>query len=385
MKERICLLFIFFLVFTGVASGQRIIVGAERTELYQDLLKNKRIGLVVNQTSMVFDSHLADYLISKDLNVIKIFSPEHGFRGIEDAGKHIEDSSDEKTGIPILSLYGSNRKPSAEQLSDIDIVVFDIQDVGVRFYTYISTMQYMMEACADLDIEMIILDRPNPNGDYVEGPILRDDQKSFVGMDPIPIVYGLTIGELAKMINGEKWLEGGKSCRLTVITVENYHHQYRYTLPVNPSPNLPNDLSVRLYPSLCLFEGTMMSVGRGTDFPFQVVGYPDETFGRFDFTPHDTPGASDPKYKDQKCYGKDFRELQRIPKFTISYVIEFYNKSGRDVNFFNSYFNQLAGNDELIDQIKAGLTEEEIRISWLEEMNQYKILRKKYLLYPDFE
>ncbi len=385
MKERICLPFIFFLTLAVGASAQQIIVGAERTELYEDLLKNKRIGLVVNQTSRVFDSHLVDYLVAKDLNVTKIFSPEHGFRGVEDAGKHVEDSRDEKTGVPILSLYGANRKPSAEQMEGIDVVVFDIQDVGVRFYTYISTMHYMMEACADRNIEMIILDRPNPNGDYVDGPVLQEDLKSFVGMDPIPIVHGLTVGELAKMINGEKWLEGGKSCRLNVITVENYQHQYLYSLPVKPSPNLPTDLSIRLYPSLCMFEGTMMSVGRGTDFPFQVVGYPDKSFGRFDYTPQKTPGATDPKYKDQKCYGTDFRELQRIPKFTISYVIEFYNKSGRDENFFTSYFNQLAGNMELIEQIKAGLSEEEIRISWLEELSKYKNLRKKYLLYPDFE
>ncbi|MBR9999520.1 MAG: DUF1343 domain-containing protein [Cyclobacteriaceae bacterium] len=385
MKERFYQAFIFFLLLTSGVSAQQIIPGAERNELYEGSLKNKRIGLVVNHTSMVFDGHLVDYLISRELNVTKIFSPEHGFRGVEDAGKHIEDTRDEKTGVPIVSLYGSNRKPTTEQMQDLDIVVFDIQDVGARFYTYISTMHYMMEACAENGIEMIILDRPNPNGDYVDGPVLREGQQSFVGMHPIPVVHGLTVGELAKMINGEKWLSGGKSCRLNVVTVENYEHQYLYSLPVRPSPNLPNDLSIRLYPSLCFFEGTMMSVGRGTDFPFQVVGYPDKSFGKFDFTPENVPGATDPKYKDQKCYGKDFRELQRVPGFTISYVIEFYNKSGRDENFFTSYFNTLAGNDELMEQIKAGLTEEEIRISWLEELNHYKALRKKYLLYPDFE
>ena len=385
MKERICFLFIFFLVLIPELSAQQIIVGAERTELYEDELINKRIGLLVNQTSRVFNSHLVDYFISKELNVVKIFSPEHGFRGVEDAGEQIEDSRDETTGIPIISLYGSNRKPSPEQMEGVDVVVFDIQDVGVRFYTYISTMQYMMEACAEGDISMIILDRPNPNGDYVDGPVLQPGQKSFVGLNPIPIVHGLTVGELAKMINGEKWLEGGKNCQLEVITVENYQHSSRYSLPVKPSPNLPNELSVRLYPSICLFEGTMMSLGRGTEFPFQVVGYPDESFGRFEFTPEETPGATNPKYKDQKCYGMDFRELQQPPKFTISYVIEFYNKSGRNENFFTSYFTQLAGNDELVEQIKAGLSEEEIRISWIEELNKYKNMRKKYLLYPDFE
>jgi len=385
MKDRFCILIIFFLFISVKVVAQQIIVGAERTELYEDQLKGKRIGMLVNQTSRVFNSHLVDYLISKEMDVVKIFSPEHGFRGEEDAGKHIEDARDEKTGIPIISLYGDNRKPAPEQMQGVDVIIFDIQDVGVRFYTYISTMHYMMEACAENEVEMLILDRPNPNGDYVDGPVLRPAQKSFVGMDPIPIVHGMTVGEMAKMINGEKWLEGGKTCRLEVITVENYQHSTHYSLPVKPSPNLPNDLAVRLYPSLCLFEGTMMSLGRGTEFPFQVVGYPDESFGRFEFTPQETPGATNPKYKGQKCYGRDFRELQEAPKFTIRYVIEFYNKSGQDENFFTSYFNQLAGNDELIEQIKAGLSEEEIRISWIEDLNKYKNMRKKYLLYPDFE
>jgi uncharacterized protein YbbC (DUF1343 family) len=385
MKERFWPVLIFSLFLGTAISAQPIVTGAERIENYEDLLKNKRIGLVVNHTSRVFDMHLVDYLISRNLDVAKIFSPEHGFRGTEDAGKHIEDARDEKTGILIVSLYGSNRKPTNEQVRDLDVVVFDIQDVGVRFYTYISTMHYMMEACAVNDVEMIVLDRPNPNGDYVDGPVLRQHQQSFVGMHPIPVVHGLTVGELASMINGEKWLEGGLTCKLNVIPMENYEHLDEYSLPVRPSPNLPNDLSIRLYPSLCFFEGTMMSVGRGTEFPFQVVGFPDRSFGKFEFTPQAVPGATDPKYKDQKCYGRDFRELQRIPRFTISYVIEFYNKSGRDENFFNDYFDKLAGNDELKEQIKAGLSEEEIRISWLEELNKYKDIRKKYLLYPDFE
>lgn len=385
MKERFWPGLIFFLIMGTVTSAQPIVTGAERIDKYEDLLKNKRIGLLVNHTSRVFDRHLVDYLISRDLDVARIFSPEHGFRGTEDAGKHIEDARDEKTGIPIISLYGSNRKPTSEQVRDLDVVVFDIQDVGVRFYTYISTMHYMMEACAVNNVEMVVLDRPNPNGDYVDGPVLRQEQQSFVGMHPIPVVHGLTVGELATMINGEKWLEGGATCKLSVIPMENYEHLDEYSLPVRPSPNLPNDLSIRLYPSLCFFEGTKMSLGRGTDFPFQVVGYPDRAFGKFEFTPHAVPGATDPKYKDQQCYGRDFRELQRIPRFTISYVIEFYNKSGRDEDFFNDYFNKLAGNDELKEQIKAGLSEEEIRISWLEELNKYKIIRKKYLLYTDFE
>ena len=385
MKQRFWPGLIFFLFLSYVISAQPVILGAERFEAYKNLLKGKKIGLVVNHTSMVPGNHLVDFLISKDLKVVRIFAPEHGFRGVEDAGKHIDDSRDERTGIEIVSLYGSNRKPAPDQMEGLDVVIFDIQDVGVRFYTYISTMHYMMEACAEADVEMIVFDRPNPNGDYVDGPVLRDEQHSFVGMHPIPVVHGLTVGELANMINGEKWLEGGRACRLTVIPMENYGHNDSYSLPVKPSPNLPNDRSVRLYPSLCFFEGTMMSVGRGTEFPFQVVGYPDESFGKFDFTPEAVPGATDPKYKGQKCYGKDYRTLSRAPAFTINPVIEFYNKSGRNENFFNDYFNKLAGNDELIEQIKAGLTEEEIRISWLEELSRYKNMRKEYLLYPDFE
>jgi len=385
MKGRIyCILIFYFFLLIGT-HAQGIHVGAERIELYGELLNNKRIGLVVNHTSRAFNGHLLDFLISRGYKIVKIFAPEHGLRGSEDAGKHIENMIDEKTGIPVFSLYGSSRKPDDQQMSEIDIIIFDIQDVGVRFYTYISTMHYMMEACAENDIEMVIFDRPNPNGDYVDGPVLRREFKSFVGMHSIPVVHGLTVGELANMINGERWLSDGIQCKLHVIPVENYHHNYQYSLPERPSPNLPNDLSVRLYPSLCLFEGTMMSVGRGTEFPFQVVGYPDESFGDFIFTPSSVSGASNPKYMDQKCYGKDFRDLQMKPKFSISYVIEFYYKSGRDDQFFNQYFNKLIGNDELIEQIRAGLTEEEIRISWLEELNLYKNIRKKYLLYPDFE
>ena len=259
MKERICFLFIFSLVLILKVSAQQIIVGAERTELYEDELINKRIGLLVNQTSRVFNSHLVDYFISKELNVVKIFSPEHGFRGVEDAGEHIEDSRDEKTGIPIISLYGSNRKPSPEQMEGIDVVVFDIQDVGVRFYTYISTMQYMMEACAEGDIAMIILDRPNPNGDYVDGPVLRQDQKSFVGLNPLPIVHGLTVGELAKMINGEKWMEGGKTCQLEVITIENYQHSSCKTI-IHLKNLLHLNIKSRLIFFLTIFQGKILEI-----------------------------------------------------------------------------------------------------------------------------
>jgi uncharacterized protein YbbC (DUF1343 family) len=383
MKARVCQIIIFLVGIISTGYAQNIIVGAEKDNFYIDLLLDKSIGVVVNHTSIAHGKHLVDFLISRDVNVTKIFTPEHGYRGTADAGAHIDNSLDEKTGIPIISLYGDNKKPKPEQLSGIDIMVFDIQDVGVRFYTYISTMHYVMEACAESDVKLLILDRPNPNGGYVDGPVLRKGFHSFVGMHKIPIVHGLTVGELAKMINGEFWLKDSLQCKMVIVRVGNYHHQYPYSLPEKPSPNLPNDLSVQLYPSLCLFEGTMMSLGRGTDIPFQVVGYPDPAFGDFKFIPQNKPGANTPKYMGKVCYGKDYRELQSAPEFTIGEVIEFYNKSGRHEDFFNDYFNKLAGNDELRKQIEAGLTEDEIRISWLEELNAYKKLRRKYLLYPD--
>ena len=383
MKARVCLSIIFLAGIVSMAYAQNIIVGAEKDNFYIDLLLGKNIGVVVNQTSIAHGKLLVDFLLSKEVRVTKIFTPEHGYLGTADAGESIEDSEESDSGIPIISLYGDNKKPKAEQLEGLDIVVFDIQDVGVRFFTYISTLHYVMEACAENDISLIVLDRPNPNGHYVDGPVLDMKFKSFVGMDKIPIVHGLTVGELAKMINGEHWLKDSLQVKMVIVRVGNYHHQYPYSLPVKPSPNLPNDISIRLYPSICLFEGTMMSLGRGTDFPFQVVGYPDPSFGTFKFTPQSKPGASNPKYMGKVCYGKDYREIVPPPRFTISEVIEFYNKSGRDKDFFNDYFNKLAGNDELKAQIEAGLTEDEIRISWTEELNDYKELRRKYLLYPD--
>ncbi len=385
MKHRIWIIFILNVWFSHALFSQQITVGAERPDHYLDLIEDKRVGMVVNHTSMAFNDHIVDYLLTKNIDVVRIFSPEHGFRGTADAGKHIDNAVDEETGIAIVSLYGANKKPTPEQMQGIDIMIFDIQDVGARFYTYISTMHYVMEACSEQGIGFIVLDRPNPNGHYVDGPVLREKYRSFVGMHKIPIVHGLTVGELAKMINGEYWLPDSLQCELFVIPVENYHHEYQYSLPVKPSPNLPNDISIKLYPSLCLFEGTMMSLGRGTEFPFQVVGYPDSSFGRFSFTPTSMPGASNPKYEGQVCYGRDFRDIRRPPRFTINYVIEFYNKSGRSEDFFNDYFDKLAGNGELKQQIKAGLSPEEIRISWVEELEDYREKRKKYLLYPDFQ
>ena len=383
MKARVCHIIIFLVGIISTSYAQNIIVGAEKDNFYIDLLLNKRIGVVVNQTSVAHGKPLVKFLLSKDVNIVKIFTPEHGYKGSADAGEEIGDSEEKGSGIPIISLYGENKKPKPEHLEGLDIVVFDIQDVGVRFYTYISTLHYVMEACAESEVKLLILDRPNPNGDYVDGPVLRDGFHSFVGMHKIPVVHGLTIGELAKMINGEHWLKDSLQCKMVIVRVGNYHHQYSYSLPIKPSPNLPNDQSIRLYPSLCFFEGTMMSLGRGTEFPFQVVGYPEPSFGEFKFIPQNRPGANTPKFMGKACYGKDYRDIKPPPKFNIKELIEFYNISGRDKDFFNDYFNKLAGNSELKKQIEAGLTEDEIRISWIEELNEYKTLRKKYLLYPD--
>jgi len=383
MKARVCLVFIFLVGIISFSYAQNITVGAEKDNFYIDLLLNKKIGVVVNQTSIAHGQPLVDFLISRNVNVTRIFTPEHGYKGVEDAGKLIDNSEDPATGIPIISLYGDNKKPKPEHLQGLDIVVFDIQDVGVRFYTYISTLHYVMEACAENNVKLLILDRPNPNGDYVDGPVLRDGFQSFVGMHPIPVVHGLTVGELAKMINGEYWLKDSLQCKMVIVRVGNYHHQYPYSLPVKPSPNLPNDQAIRLYPSLCFFEGTKMSLGRGTEFPFQAVGYPDPSFGEFKFIPQNRPGANSPKYMGKACFGKDYRNLHPTPRFTIVEIIEFYNKSGRSEDFFTDYFNKLAGNAELRAQIEAGLTEDEIRLTWTEELNDYKALRRKYLLYPD--
>jgi len=367
--------------------GEKILPAASQPDEYLSLLKNKKIGLVVNQTSIINDSvHLVDFLLQNHINVSRIFAPEHGFRGEAADGAQIENSKDIKTGIPILSLYGSNRKPGQEQVSDLDVVVFDIQDVGARFYTYISTMHYMMETCAAVGIPMIILDRPNPNGYYVDGPVLESDYKSFVGMHPIPVVHGMTVGELALMINGEGWLENGVTCDLTIIKVKGYDHRSRYSLPVRPSPNLPNDKAINLYPSICFFEGTKMSLGRGTDFPFQVLGYPDSTFGDFQFTPVSIRGVSDnPPLEGKMCFGIDLRKEEELDHISLKYLISFYQKWHTEEPFFRDYIDQLAGNSALREQIQEGMSEEEIKTSWQTELEKFKTKRKKYLLYQDFE
>ena len=361
-----------------------IVVGAARFDQYLPALANKSVALTVNQTSLVEASHLVDTLLNQGVNIVKIFSPEHGFRGEAADGEKVEYTTDLKTGIRLVSLYGKTKKPTAGMLEDVDIVIFDIQDVGARFYTYISTMHYIMEACAEFDKELIVLDRPNPNGHYIDGPILDPQFRTFVGMHKIPIVHGLTVGELAQMINGEGWLENGVKCRLTVVKCGEYDHQKPYSLPVWPSPNLPNDQAARLYPTLCLFEGTAMSIGRGTDFPFQVIGYPDSVFGTFSFTPRSIPGVSKyPKLENKQCWGIDLRDKQGDLKFTLSYLIDAYNKFPDKEKFFIKSFTRLAGNDILQRQITEGLSEAAIKQTWQEDLNNYKKIRKKYLLYPE--
>lgn len=366
-------------------------VGAERIEVITRLLAKKQVGLVVNQTSVLDNGqrHLLDVLLEEGINVVKVFAPEHGFRGTTEAGAEVKDSKDLKTGIPIISIYGKNKKPQAEQLKDIDIMVFDIQDVGARFYTYISTLHYVMEACAENNKKLIVLDRPNPN-DFVDGPIRKPEFKSFVGMDALPILHGLTIGELAWMMNGEGWiLNTPDTCDIHIVKIENWKHGDPYWLPVKPSPNLPNDQSIRLYPSLCFFEATPISVGRGTYFPFQVLGYPDPKFGEYTFTPCSLPGFdTNPMHKDKMCYGVNLQEYPFEGGLTLRFVMEFYEKCDKNPDFFfkrKRWFDLLSGTDKLREQIMQGLTEEEIKASWQEDLDKYKEMRKKYLLYPDYE
>lgn len=364
-----------------------VTTGAERTEEYLPLLKGKRVALVVNQTSVINNAEtcLLDTLLALNVNVTKVFAPEHGFRGDADAGETVKDGKDKRTGVPIFSLYGANKKPTPSQLKDIDILVFDIQDVGARFYTYISTLFYVMEAAAENNKEVIVLDRPNPC-DYVEGPILKPAYRSFVGMLPIPLLHGCTVGELAKMINGEGWIsKTPQGCRLTVIPCLGWEHEQEYSLTVKPSPNLPNDQSIRLYASLCPFEGTKISVGRGTTYPFQVIGAPNKKYGEFTFTPQALPGFDkNPMHKNQACYGEDLRKVNNLQSgFTLSYFIDFYNKSTEGTAFFDRarFFDLLMGTDTVRKAIIAGKSEEEIKQSWEEELSTYRNMREKYLLY----
>lgn len=366
-----------------------ILTGADQTEKYIPLLKGKKIGLVINQTAEINGVPLVDSLKSLNINIKAIFGPEHGFRGDADAGEKVGNYKDQKTGFPVISLYGAKQAPSKEDLKDLDLVIFDIQDVGARFYTYTITLDRVMQACADNKVPLLILDRPNPNGNLIDGPILDPKFKSGVGMHPIPISHGLTVGEFAKMINGEKWLKNGAQCALNIIKVANYNHAKAYILPVKPSPNLPNNLSIYLYPSICLFEGTAISQGRGTNFPFQVLGHPKlKGIYEFSFTPISIQGMSkNPPLENQLCYGIDFRkmDLESIRKqkeLNLKLLLNLYQQYPEKASFFTPFFNKLAGNDILMQQIKDGKTEKEIRASWKKGLDNYKERRKNYLLYP---
>ncbi len=372
-----------------VESHVEVIVGAQNVAEYHPLLVGKTVGMVVNQTSVIGEDHLVDSLLRLAVNIKMIFAPEHGFRGEADAGEQIKDSKDSKTGIPVVSLYGKKKKPVKEDLEGIDVIVFDIQDVGARFYTYISSLHYVMEACAENGISIIVLDRPNPNAHYIDGPMLEEKYKSFVGMHPVPVVYGMTIGEYAQMINGEGWLNKGLKADLTVIKNRAYTHDTYYNLPIKPSPNLPNIKSIFLYPSLCFFEGTKMSVGRGTNTQFQVMGHPKYTGGDYKFTPIAGPGAKYPKHENKECNGRDLTKLTKgnlheLGRLDLSYLIDSYaNLESQNIPFFNdnNFFEKLAGTIDLRTQIKAGETEEEIRATWQDGLEEFKKVRGKYLLY----
>lgn len=371
-----------------------IIPAADQFFKYKSFIQGKRLGLVVNHTSMVGESHLVDTLLKIDCSIQKIFAPEHGFRGKADAGEKINNNIDKQTGIPIISVYGKNKKPKPEDVAGIDLMIFDIQDVGARFYTYTSTMTYIMEACAEANIPLLILDRPNPTGHYVDGPILVEEERSFVGLHPVPIVHGLTVAEYARMINGEGWLEDGAECELYHVECLNYNHKKFYALPIKPSPNLPNMTSIYLYPSLCLFEGTNVSVGRGTKKQFQLYGHPDYKKGDYQFTPVPREGAKRPLHQDKKCRGYDLsanseEDLQAQTQLNLEYLIDFYQNLSAEQQavFFrkNNFFNLLAGNSTLQEQIKKGLSAKEIRATWKADLDAYKKIRKRYLLYQDFD
>ncbi|WP_422107718.1 exo-beta-N-acetylmuramidase NamZ family protein [Winogradskyella sp.] len=384
---------------TGVQDDKAIIVGANQTETYLPLLEGKRVGIVANQTSVIFrttsttseksgnDSpftHIVDSLLKHQIDIKKVFAPEHGFRGKADAGETIKDGVDTKTGLPIFSLHGKHKKPTEQQLEDLDIVVFDIQDVGVRFYTYISTLHYVMEACAELEVPLLILDRPNPNGNYVDGPVLEKAHSSFLGMHPIPLVHGMTIGEYAQMVNGEGWLKDSVTCDITIVELKHYNHNSTYSLSIRPSPNLPNDQAIKLYPSLGLFEGTNINAGRGTEFQFQRYGAPflDKNHYKFSYTPVPNFGSKYPKHKGTLCYGVDLSNTIAERRFTLKYIMDAYsNATDKTKVFVTSNFTAHAGTETLQQQIESGMSENEIKASWQDELSAYKTMRMKYLIY----
>ncbi len=362
--------------------GNPPLTGAQRPDLYLPLLSGKRVGVVTNQTGILSNElHLIDFLLQKSVNVKKIFAPEHGFRGTADAGEHIVDGKDAQTGLPVISLYGNNKKPAADQLADIDILVFDLQDVGARFYTYISSLHYIMEACAENNLPVLVLDRPNPNGAVVDGPTLEKEYASFVGMHPIPLLHGMTIGEYAQMINGEKWLKDGVQCPLQVIPCAQYERTQPYSLPLKPSPNLPNDQSINLYASLCLFEGTNVSVGRGTEKQFQIYGSPFLPKGNFSFTPMPNFGAKDPLYRAQVCNGEDLSQIAKVQSLELKWLLKAYATTQDKSKFFNAFFTKLAGTKTLQQQIEAGVSETEIKKTWKPGIAAFLKMRQPYLIY----
>ncbi|RCL67643.1 MAG: DUF1343 domain-containing protein [Cryomorphaceae bacterium] len=366
-------------------SNNKLIVGANRTELFLNHIEGLNVAVVANLSSKIKSNtksiHLIDSLLKLNIKIKKVFSPEHGFRGEADAGEKVEDGIDQKTGIPIISLHGTNKKPTKDQMKDIDVVIFDIQDVGARFYTYISTLHYVMEAVGENNKKLIILDRPNPNGHYVDGPILESKYKSFIGMHPVPVVYGMTIGEFGIMINEEGWLKNQIYSDIKVIPIKNYNRKMVYELPIKPSPNLPNKQSINLYPSLCFFEQTPISIGRGTNMQFQVIGSPDWENNDFSFKPISMSGAKYPKHIDQICNGIDLRESPYLSRINLKWLIDAYNKSKNKSAFFKDGFNKLAGNKMLKEQIIDGLSEKEIKQSWKSGVENFKLMRSKYLIY----
>lgn len=393
------LLFLFNIIVCCAQSKQdhKILTAANQTEKYVAQLSGLKVAIVANQTSVIESKvegdfvHLVDSLMSLGIDIVKVFAPEHGFRGRADAGEHVKNQKDIKTGLPIISLYGKNRKPSSEQIENVDVVLFDIQDVGARFYTYISTMTYVMEACGEAKIPVIVLDRPNPNGHYVDGPTLKIAHKSFVGMHPVPLVYGMTIGEYAQMVNGEKWMKNNVQCNLTIIHLKNYSHESEYDLPLRPSPNLPNNQSINLYPSLGFFEGTIINAGRGTEFQFQRYGAPffpnskehqeSKLMKSISYTPQPNFGSKQPKFNGEKCYGVDLTEQKKLSKVDIQWILDAYHKTPKTENFFGKTFTVHAGSLELQRQIEAGKTAQEIHESWQPEIEKFKNIREKYLIY----
>lgn len=380
--------FLFWLLALSCSSSisqKRILPGAYLQDQYIPLLIKKKVGVVAHQASLIpkrnTSQHLVDFLLENNIDIHSIFAPEHGFRGTADAGENVKDQVDPKTGIQIISLHGINKKPKAEQLNGIEIIIFDLQDVGVRFFTYLSTLHYVMEACAEKNIPVIILDRPNPNLHYVDGPVMEEAYTSFLGMHPVPIVYGMTIGEYAQMINGERWLKEGLRCRLSIVPVENYNRKSKYELSVRPSPNLPNPQAISLYPSLCLLEPTVISVGRGTDFQFQIYGHPKLPKSNFTFTPLPNFGSKNPKLKDDLCYGKNLTKVLRPNQLELKWLMDAYKNLPKSNTFFLKGFNKIAGNSSLKEQLISGVSEIEIRKSWKTKLELFKEIREKYLIY----